>query len=731
MTAETTISETERFRQAIKDAGLTPPATITADGKLHRFASNGTRGDDGGWYIFHPDEVPAGAYGCWRVGIKATWCAKTDTDLTSAERAAQRTRIAAMQAERERAEQQDQAEAASRASSIWHAATPAPEDHPYLVRKHVGAHGLRLDAQNRLIMPISVDNTLTSLQFISNGGEKHFLPGGLKRGGYYLLGTVDGAEHLNIVEGYATGAAVFEATGLPTVIALDAGNLMPVAEALRTAYPAILINVCGDHDVSEVGQTKGQEAADAVGGRLVIPKTPGMDWNDVAISEGLDAVREQILSGQRQIGAALEIPSSVSPDPWPVLNDAALHGLAGEVIRLIEEHTEADPVALLVSLLSEFGAMLNRGPHLLLDGSYHPLLFWPVTVGQSSKSRKGTAGRRVQHVLSHADPDWTRGTCKGTLSSGEGLAFAVRDAIYKEEPVKEHGRLTGETVSVCADPGIEDKRLFLVQSEFGAILRIMAREGNSLSGVLRDAWDGCTLAPMTKANRITATDPHIAIVGHVTKEELLRNLSDTDTSNGFGNRFAWFLVRRSKELPFPGMPDESALMTVAAKIGRSLRAARGSGALGFSDSFRAAWEAIYSDLSADRPGMVGALLGRSEAQVMRLAGIYACLDGMNTVDLVHLKAALAVWEHAESSTTLIFGDSLGDPVADVLLKAIRAQEEMTDTELSELFGRNLSAAKLGRAKQTLLTAGLIHSITLNTGGRPRIVWRAVTKETKK
>jgi len=413
---------------------------------------------------------------------------------------------------------------------------------------------------------------------------------------------------------------------------------------------------------------------------------------------------------------------------WPVLDDAALHGLAGEVVRLIEPHTEADPVALLVSFLSEVGAMLNRGPHLILDGSYHPLLFWPVLVGQSSKSRKGTAGRRIERLLGLADDSWTRGECKGTLSSGEGLAFAVRDAQYKEEPVKQSGKPTGDMQTICIDSGVEDKRLFLVQSEFGAVLKIMAREGNSLSGVLRDAWDGLTLSPMTKANRVRATDPHIGLVAHVTQDELLRNLSDTEAVNGFGNRFVWFVVRRSKELPFPSAPNESDLSALSRKIGCVLPTARTCGELTLSSSARELWIESYHDLSADRPGMVGALLGRAEAQVMRLSGLYAILDGQSVIDLVHLKAALALWQYAEASTRMIFGDSLGDPTADTMLRAIRTKGERTDSELSDLFKRHKAAAELERAKGVLEQAGLAHCVTNETDGRPRIVWRLGAKK---
>lgn len=455
---------------------------------------------------------------------------------------------------------------------------------------------------------------------------------------------------------------------------------------------------------------------------------------DMTLADSRNHFREVVRRAQSALATLPDEMPDTSPTVqrvapgWPVLDDAALHGLAGEVVRLIEPHTEADPVALLVSFLSEFGAMLNRGPHLILDGSYHPLLFWPVLVGQSSKSRKGTAGRRIETLLSLADDGWTRGECKGTLSSGEGLAFSVRDAQFKEEPVKQSGKPTGDMQTICTDSGVEDKRLFLVQSEFGAVLKIMAREGNSLSGVLRDAWDGLTLAPMTKANRVRATNPHIGIVAHVTKDELLRNLTDTETVNGFGNRFVWFAVRRSKELPFPGSPPESEFSALAREIRMVLPVARACGALALSAAAREEWSGIYHDLSADRPGMAGALLGRAEAQVMRLSGLYAVLDGHSIIDLVHLKAALALWQHAEASTRLIFGDSLGDPVADTMLRAIRTNGERTDSELSGLFKRHKTASELERAKGALVQSGLAHYVTIETEGRPRIIWRAGAKK---
>ena len=450
--------------------------------------------------------------------------------------------------------------------------------------------------------------------------------------------------------------------------------------------------------------------------------------NDDELREGLAAItaREQVRVAQEVVEERFlnGISQMLAPhDNWPMLDDAALHGLAGGIVHLLESHTEADHVALLASFLAELSTMLNRAPLLLLDGSYHPLLFWPVLVGQSSKSRKGTAGKRIEKLLALADPSWTRGERKGTLSSGEGLAYAVCDAEYREKEVK------GQIIRECTERGVDDKRLFLMQPEFGSVLRIMARDGNSLSGVLRDAWDGLTLAPMTKANRVRATDPHIGIVGHVTKDELLRDLTDTEVSNGFGNRFVWLAVRRSKELPEPSAPDESATAALATQIRQAIQYGRNLSTIGRTASAREAWAAIYHELSADRPGLAGALLGRAEAQVMRLSALYAVLDRHADIDLVHLKAGLALWQYAETSTRMIFGDSLGDPMADTILRGLQASGELTDSQISDLFGRKYSATRLERAKTLLLKAGLAHCVSVETGGRPRIVWRPGTKKT--
>ncbi len=283
---------------------------------------------------------------------------------------------------------------------------------------------------------------------------------------------------------------------------------------------------------------------------------------------------------------------SFSPK-WPELEEPALHGIAGDIVNTLAPCTEADKVTLLVHILSEFSCLIGRHPFIKLDGDNTYLTFWPVVVGDTSKSRKGSGSKRIKRIFQQVDPMWTRGKHSGSLSSGEGLIYAVRDEEWGEN---------SKGQSVIKDEGIEDKRLYLVQSEFGAMLRIMARDGNSLSGYLRDAWAGETLKPMTKGNRIQATHPHIVIVGHVTQTELLRNLDSTEMSNGFGNRFAWFCVKRANILPFAEDPPEDLLQPLIVRLREAVQFARQKQEVGMTDEAKAWWVELYTELSESIQG---------------------------------------------------------------------------------------------------------------------------------
>lgn len=409
-----------------------------------------------------------------------------------------------------------------------------------------------------------------------------------------------------------------------------------------------------------------------------------------------------------------EIVEVEGKNKWPELEPAAVSGLVGDIVSTLSPVTEADETTLAVHILSEFSCIVGRGPHIRLDGDYSPLGFWPVVVGDTSKSRKGSGGKRIKRLFQAVDSTWTRGKHSGSLSSGEGLIYAVRDEEYELKKGEE----------VLKDEGVIDKRLYLVQAEFGAILRIMARDGNSLSGHLREAWDGETLRPMTKGHRITATLPHIVICGHITQAELIRYLDGTEMANGFGNRFCWFCVRRSKYLPFAGDPPASEMNALIIRLREAVKEATQTTEIGMTESAKDWWRKGYVELSQGTPGLAGSLLDRAEAQVRRIAALYSLLDRKTDVDTKHLFAALALWKYSEASVRYIFGEKVGDRVADTIMSALQ-EGPLSDTDISGLFSGNLSSSRLAQAKELLRSQGKIQSRSESTGRRPRILWEVV------
>lgn len=424
------------------------------------------------------------------------------------------------------------------------------------------------------------------------------------------------------------------------------------------------------------------------------------------------------------VSIAEDIDSIPLPErpPWPELSEDSLLGLAGEVVRTIAPHTESDPAAVLVQTLVDFGNALGRGPHFKVESDDHHANLFAVIVGQSSRGRKGTGRGRVRRLMRVADEAWVSKCNSSGLSSGEGLIWAVRDAIEKREPIKERGRITGYQTAVV-DEGVADKRLLVTESEFALVLRVLQREGNSLSAVMRQAWDTGNLRTMTKNNAAVATGAHISIIGHVTQPELRKYLKDTDVLNGFANRFLWVCSRRSKILPDGGA--ELDLFPLGQKFQLALAASKNVNELHRTSAAAKLWREVYSRLTSEtRTGLYGAVTSRAEAQVLRLSSVYALLERATHVDVAHLRAALALWDYADASARNIFGEDTEDPLA-VKVRGIIAEhaEGITRTGIHNALNRNIPAAAIVQALASLRDKGDAERIVnAQTGGRPAERW---------
>jgi hypothetical protein len=414
--------------------------------------------------------------------------------------------------------------------------------------------------------------------------------------------------------------------------------------------------------------------------------------------------------------------------PWPKLDDAAYHGLPGKIVKTIEPHSESDPVAILVQFLVMVGNAIGRVPHFLVESDRHGLNLFAVLVGETADGRKGVSGGRVSHVMGGAESDWANQRILKGMASGEGLIWAVRDPL--KEPMKSGKGPSAKFVDTVTDPGVKDKRLLVFEHEFCRALAVMKRPGNTLSAVLRDAWDGNNLGTLTKNSPTRATGAHISIIGHITPDELRAELDQTSMVNGFANRFLFVAFKRSKLLPFGGDLAEDDVRELSYRTHKVLESVRTCSAyrrIGFAEPTRPIWERQYESLSAARPGLVGSVTARGTAQTVRLATLYALLDERNAIDPEHLTAAIAVWNYCEATARYVFGDALGDYVADEILQALRrCPDGMTRTEISNLFGRNVGGGKITEALRLLFKHGKVRpaSAKSNGQGRPTEVWYA-------
>ncbi len=278
---------------ALRDHGIEPadPGEIVADGVLHRFqVASDKPGSKNGWFVLHSDH---GAAGSWKSGVTCTWSAKATAKMTRQEKNEHYFRVRQAQAEAQRQRDAEHRAAAERAGELWSKVRPASPDHPYLLRKRIPPGQARQQGELLVLRIQDVNGNTRSLQYIGPDGVKRMLVGGAKRAHFIIVAGALPADLIVIGEGVATCSTA--ATQFPnacTLAAIDAGNLEPVAVAIRAKYPAAEIVICADDDrltPGNPGLTKARAAAGAVGGKLVRPVWPDgapeslTDFNDLAV----------------------------------------------------------------------------------------------------------------------------------------------------------------------------------------------------------------------------------------------------------------------------------------------------------------------------------------------------------------------------------------------------------------------------------------------------------------
>jgi hypothetical protein len=271
-------------------------------------------------------------------------------------------------------------------------------------------------------------------------------------------------------------------------------------------------------------------------------------------------------------------------------------------------------------------------------------------------------------------------------------------------------------------------RYLVLLPEFASLLIVMKRDGNTMSTVIRQAWDTKRLEVRTRKDPLDVDNVNISLIGHVTPEELLNSLTATERANGFANRLLIQLVRRSKLLPEGGgIVDVRAIVR---RLRASVEAARGRGLICRDEAARALWAEIYPHLARERAGIVGALCARAETHVLRLSLIYALLDSAPTIRPEHLNAAQAVWDFCERSVHYIFGQASGDTDADRIISAL-ASGPMSRTELQRLFGNNRDSEWIMAKMAALVHSGTVVTSTKEGQHKTMEAWKVKTKNDEK
>lgn len=338
--------------------------------------------------------------------------------------------------------------------------------------------------------------------------------------------------------------------------------------------------------------------------------------------------------------------------------------------------------------------------------------FTRLSWGRTSDGAKGTAWDVIRAVLIGAVPEFTSNIVAG-LTSGEGLIELVRDATGDDPDAKDF------------DPGVGDKRLLVIEEEYRSVLNRSHAEGSRLSTILRDAWDGNTLASLArKRNKLIATGAHVTLIAHITPGELREALRDSDLSGGSVNRLLLVLSRRSRLHPRLGNvpPDEMALAaglfqaahSFACKVNR----------LDFTGLFWRRWDEVYPQLRASRPDTWAAkTVARGPAQVLRISMLHALFNESDIINGEHLDAAMALWAYVEASVQWVFSELStedDDPAAlEAFIKAAGKRGRSRTDISTKHFHRHKTSAQIDAQLQPLLDRKRVVEYRVETPGRTR------------
>lgn len=552
----------DAFRAAIQEHGITPPEHVVSDGRLHRFHVEGDRPRTrNGWYVLHADGLPAGAFGSWRTGLRATWHWALENGrgpAAPADRDALRTAIE----ERRREETAERERLIRKARGMWERAGPADPQHRYLRTKRISAHGVRQIGSVLSVPAYRVsDRAFRGMQRIWPNGTKRFAAGTDPSGACYAIG--DLKNRIVVAEGFATAATIHEATGDCVAVAFNAGNVDPVARAIREKQPETTLVVAADNDRKTNGNpglTAATKAARAVNGLVAIPRfeesEEGTDFNDLEAVRGIGEVAKVVLGAEdppqpsRADGGRRALSGTGHPLRLPTLPNGFWE--TRDSLRHIRQAAHAmirSPDAVLHCVLARIGAF--RPPVAALDtgiGAAASLNYLAALVDASGagKSSPEKIARRLIPM-----PEGEAYVDNLPIGTGEGIAETYMGIAYQKDEKGKRRKVRKQ---------VRHFALFYAD-EGQAFLQIGNRRGATIGETIRRCFGGEVLGQQNAAeeNRRVIRDYSLGLIVGFQPEIAYELLIDAGL--GTPQRFIWSSVVDpaipDTPPPWPGFLDAS------------------------------------------------------------------------------------------------------------------------------------------------------------------------------
>jgi hypothetical protein len=387
-------------------------------------------------------------------------------------------------------------------------------------------------------------------------------------------------------------------------------------------------------------------------------------------------------------------------------------------VKLTLKNTEAHPAALMSQSLTVFGNMIGAREHdevapgFIVEGARHTTALYTLIIGPSGEAGKGDSASQVKRFLTPLDPSWPFVT---GVQTGEGLIDYLADNQETGEVMTLKSGNNEDRVPHVMKGGQADRRLCVIEEEFGRVLHTGKRLGSVTKDVYKSFWDGGSTANITASSKKIVTDATLSFIGHVTPHELHSDVPEGDYLNGYLNRFLFMYVERANDLPNAKGLSDHRLTLLREPLHLALEFACNYAPYEYEyaediESLRDEIHSYWRGQKTGDPIIDAMILSRYRPQIRRMAVIYAVSCEHEQIEEPDLLAANAMFKYHYDSVVFLFNQFIGDPDVNKLVRALAAN--LAGLEWSEVtnkvFNRtNNAAARAKRAIAILTERGMV------------------------